>query len=94
MSVPLESSKFCLPSNLNVSIDFDFVSGNIETLRKAKQFPSGADIKCVLKKTLLKKNIAGITKCVHSGQAEKLLDCGENRTRDLWFASPMLNQLS
>ena len=31
---------------------------------------------------------------IHTGQAEELPDHGGNRTRDLWFASPMLYQLS
>ena len=31
---------------------------------------------------------------VHTGQAKIFLDCGGNRTRDLWFASTMLYQLS
>ena len=34
------------------------------------------------------------SECVHTGQAKKWLDRGGNRTRDLWFASPMLCQLS
>ncbi len=32
--------------------------------------------------------------CVYTEQAEKLFDRGGNRTRGLWFASPMLPQLS
>ena len=31
---------------------------------------------------------------VNTGQADKLLDHGGNRTRDLWFATSMLYQLS
>ncbi len=31
---------------------------------------------------------------VHTGQVKILLDRGGNRTRDLWFASPVLCQLS
>ena len=31
---------------------------------------------------------------IHTGQAKVLPDYGGNRTRDVWFASPMLCQLS
>ena len=34
MYTPEGNSEFCFPSSLNVSLDF--VSGNIETLRKTK----------------------------------------------------------
>ena len=34
MCGPLGNSEFCFPSSLNVSLDF--VSGNIETLKKTK----------------------------------------------------------
>ena len=34
-----------------------------------------------------------VLECVHTGQAD-YFDCGGNRTRDVWFASPMLYQLS
>ncbi len=35
-----------------------------------------------------------LSECIHTGQAKVLPDNGGNRTRDLWFASPMLCQLS
>ena len=47
MTGPLGNSEFLFPSNLNVSLDLDFVSGNIEILGKQNSlFPSGPVIKC------------------------------------------------
>ena len=44
--VPRETSQFCFPSSLDISLDF--VSGNIRTLGRTKLFPSGPYIKCIL----------------------------------------------
>ncbi len=35
-----------------------------------------------------------LSECMQAGQVKMLLDHGVNGTRDLWFASPMLCQLS
>ena len=35
-----------------------------------------------------------VSECVHTGKLKRLLDRSGNRTCDLWFASPMLYQLS
>ena len=44
--VPRETSQFCSPSSPDVSRDE--VEGNIRTRGKAKLFPSGPYIKCIV----------------------------------------------